>query len=163
MHADDIDRQLVEALRDRGLTVATAESLTAGLVSARIADVSGASEVLRGGVITYATETKSTLLGLDRSLLEHVVSREVAEAMASAACTILGATVGVATTGVAGPALLDGQPPGTAWIAVSTSKGCRSRLLHVPGDRSEVRAAVAEAALALALSVITGPGEQTGE
>lgn len=163
MGGSGIGERLVEALREDGLTVAAAESLTAGLVTARIADVPGASDVLRGGVTTYATDAKASLLGLDPSLLDHVVSQEVAEAMARAVRSLLGADVGIATTGVAGPAPLDGQPPGTAWISVSMADRSRSQLLRAEGGRSSVRAAVAEAALQLALAVITDTGESMGE
>ena len=145
---------LVSALRARGLTIAAAESLTAGLVAARIADVPGASAVLRGGVVTYATDTKAEVLGVDPGLLAHVVSREVAESMAKRARVLFSADVAVATTGVAGPEALDGQPPGTAWVAVATEGGTRAELLHERGDRRAVRAAVTDAALGLLLAVL---------
>lgn len=145
---------LVQLLRERSLTVAAAESLTAGLVTARIADVPGASAVLRGGVTTYATETKGSVLGLDAALLDHVVSRMVAESMADRARVVFGADLGIATTGVAGPDPLDGQPPGTVWIAVATRDGIRSELLHLSGSRAAIRSQAADAAIALGLDVV---------
>ena len=156
--------RLVAAAIERGLTIATAESLTAGLVSAAIAEVPGASETLHGGVVCYATEAKHELLGLPTSLLEHVVSREVAEAMAIAVAERLHADVGLATTGVAGPDWLDGQPPGTVWIAVAErSRGrVEARLLSLDGDRAEVRSGVVAAVLGLAQAVIEGTGPATG-
>lgn len=150
-------RALVNELRRRSLTIAAAESLTAGLVTARIAEVPGASEVLRGGVTTYATDTKADVLGVAPELLAHVVSQAVAEAMARRVRVLFGSDIGVATTGVAGPADLDGQPAGTAWIAVATAGGVSARLLRVEGDRGTVRARVADAALALALAEVTLP------
>lgn len=145
---------LVAELRSRSRTVAAAESLTAGLVTARIADVPGASAVLRGGVTTYATETKATVLGVDAGLLDHVVSRAVAEAMAERVRTLLQADLGIATTGVAGPEPLDGQAPGTAWVAVAGPDGVRALLVHHAGDRAAVRSAVADDAIALALAAV---------
>ena len=145
---------LVDALRSRGLTVATAESLTAGMVSARIADVPGASDVLRGGVTTYATDSKASVLGIDAGLLHHVVSEAVASAMANQVRRLFAASVGVATTGVAGPDPLDEQLAGSAWIAVATAEGVVSRYLEWPGDRAAVRNGVTGAAIALVLEVI---------
>lgn len=151
---------LVARCGELGVTVATAESLTAGLVATRIADVPGASAVLRGGVVAYATDVKHDVLGVDASLLGHVVSEEVARAMAQRACAVLGAGLGIGTTGVAGPDSLDGQPPGTAWIAVHLAHGRAgetvARLLEVPGDRAAVRDSVARAAADLALAVLGG-------
>ena len=94
---------LIADCRALGLTIATAESLTAGLVSSTLADVPGASAVLRGGAVTYATDTKHSVLGIDVELLTHVVSEPVVQAMAKAACALLQADLGLATTGVAGP------------------------------------------------------------
>lgn len=145
--------EVIAAARAQGCTIATAESLTAGLVSAMLADVPGASTVLRGGVVAYATDIKGTVLGLDAALLAHVVSEPVAAAMAQAACRVLGADLGLATTGVAGPDPLDGQPAGTVWIAVHDAREgvTRTELLQLEGDRAQVRAAAAHAVLGLLL------------
>lgn len=153
----DVAGRLVAACRERGLRLATAESLTAGLVASRIADVPGASDVLRGGVVAYATDVKHRVLGIDESLLGHVVSEAVAVALAEAARDVAAADVGIGTTGAAGPDPLDGAPPGTAWIAVSVAGAPTvSRLLRLAGDRAAVRAGTAEAALALALAAVEG-------
>lgn len=149
--------RLVAECRGRGLTIATAESLTAGLVAARLADVSGASAVLRGGIVAYATELKHRLLGLDEALLEHVVSEAVAVALAERVRTVMGADIGIGTTGAAGPEPLDGAPPGTVWIAVSVAgTPVASRLLQLSGDRTAVRTGTVEAALTLALAAVEG-------
>jgi len=135
-------RSVIDACRVRGITLATAESLTAGLVASTLADVPGCSAVLRGGVVAYATDVKQEVLGIPGGLLDHVVSEEVAIGMASAAAGLFRATIGLATTGVAGPAELDGQPPGTVWIAVHDTRGAgrsTSRLLHLQGDRAGIR------------------------
>lgn len=152
---------LVARCREERRTIATAESLTAGLVAARIADVPGASVVLRGGVIAYDTAVKRDVLGLPPALLEHVVSEGVARAMAERACAVVGASLGLATTGVAGPDPLDDQPPGTVWVAVWTQGVSEpgeslARLLHLPGDRSQVRAAAAQSVAELALTLLGG-------
>ncbi|WP_092864863.1 CinA family protein [Quadrisphaera sp. DSM 44207] len=151
------------ALRAAGLTVAVAESLTAGLVSARLADVPGASAVLRGGVVAYATDVKAGVLGVDAALLaEHgPVHEQVALAMARGARDLLGADLGVATTGVAGPRPQGGQPVGTVHVAVAGAGAggrpvLRAERLALPGDRAAVRAAAAAAALRL-LAAATAP------
>lgn len=156
---------LIATCRALGLTVATAESLTAGLVSSMLAEVPGASAVLRGGVVTYATDTKHSVLGLDLQLLEHVVSEAVAQQMAQSACRLLGADLGMATTGVAGPQSLDGQPAGTVWIAVHdarTGQG-RTRLLSLSGDRGYVRQTSAQAVVALLLEHLAQIDEEGRE
>lgn len=152
----DVAGALVAACRARGFTIATGESLTAGLVAARIADVPGASAVLRGGIVAYATDVKAAVLGVDPTLLGAVVSEPVALALADRARVVIGADLGIGTTGVAGPDPLDGEHPGTVWIAVSGA-GARpsARLLRLDGDRAQVRAGTVEAALALALATLT--------
>lgn len=151
---------VVRACMAQQLTVATAESLTAGLIAATLADVPGCSSVLRGGVVSYASDVKADVLGVDRGLLDHVVSEPVAAAMAVAAARLMGADLGVAATGVAGPDQLDHQPPGTVWIAVHDARPGRtmSRLLHLPGSRAEVRHGAVDAALAMLLEAIGQPG-----
>lgn len=144
--------RVVQACRRTKVTLATAESVTAGLVAATLAGVPGCSHVLRGGVIAYATQVKASVLGLPAGALEHVVSEDVARLMAQSAANMLEATIGVATTGVAGPDWLDDQPPGTAWVAVhhrEDSRRTATRLLQATGDREEVRAAVVRACLEL--------------
>jgi nicotinamide-nucleotide amidase len=144
--------EFVALCRSRGLTVGTAESLTAGLVASKLAEVPGASAVLRGGVVAYATEIKHSVLGLSESILDHVVSETVATQMAISATRVLGADVGLATTGVAGPDPLDGQPPGSFWLAVhhAPSHTTVTKYLQVAGDRGRVRDLAATAVIALA-------------
>ena len=113
--------QIVHLLTQRGETVAVAESLTGGLVAATLISVPGASAVVRGGVVAYMTDLKASLLDVDPELLarEGAVHPDVAAAMAHGVADRLGATYGVATTGVAGPDPQDGHPVGEVWIAVS--------------------------------------------
>lgn len=117
----DLATDVVRLATSSGTTVAVAESLTAGMLCARIADVPGASVVLRGGVVAYAPDLKTGLLGVDPTLLADrgPVDPDVALAMASGVRGRLGADVGVATTGVAGPGPQDGVAAGTVYVAVS--------------------------------------------
>ncbi len=116
---------LVRALRERGQTVAVAESLTGGLVAAALTSIPGVSAVLRGGVVVYATDTKASVLGVDTDLLarEGAVHPLVAEQMAAGVARLMGATWGVATTGVAGPDPQDGHAVGEVYVAVSGPDG----------------------------------------
>lgn len=140
-----------------GTTVAVAESLTAGLVCARLADVPGASAVLRGGVVAYATDLKASLLDVDPDLLDArgAVDQDVALAMAAGVRHRLGADVGVATTGAAGPDPADGAPPGTVYVAVVTAAAARVERLHLAGGRRDVRAGTTDAAIVLLLELLS--------
>ena len=142
---------IVDALRGTGQTVATAESLTGGLLCATMVDVPGASDVLRGGVVAYLPETKSDVLGVDPGLLERVgtVHPDVAAAMAEGVVRLMGSTWGVATTGVAGPDPSEGKPVGTVHVAVAGPGGVATRDLSLSGDRSLVREQTVDAALSL--------------
>jgi nicotinamide-nucleotide amidase len=151
--ARDLAEQVLARLRSRGHTVAVAESLTGGLVAAALTDVPGASASFRGGVVTYATELKAALLGVDPDLLARhgAVYAPVAAAMAAGVRQRLGATYGVATTGVAGPEPSDGQPVGTVHIAVSAEDDTVVRTIALAGDRHEIRRLTVEHALGLLL------------
>lgn len=148
--------EAVRLLAAAGATVAVAESLTGGLVTAALTGVPGASVVVRGGVVAYATELKAVLLGVPAALLgQHgPVHPEVAAAMASGVRRRLGADYGVATTGVAGPGPADGRPQGTVFIAVDSATGPSGRGLRLPGDRSQVREATVHSALSLLVSAL---------
>lgn len=142
---------IVDALRGTGQTVATAESLTGGLLCATLVDVPGASDVLRGGVVAYLAETKSDVLGVDPDLIERVgtVHPDVAAAMAEGAIRVMGSTWGVATTGVAGPEPSEGKPIGTVHVAVAGPGAVQTRDLALHGDRRLVREQAVDAALSL--------------
>lgn len=147
---------LLVALVRRGWTIAVAESLTGGLVVSALVDVPGASAVVRGGVIAYATDVKAGVLGVDEQLLatKGAVDADVARQMAEGARRILGADVGVATTGVAGPEPQDGSPVGTVFIAVATPDGGTSSEFLFDGDRAAIRRQSVDAALALCVEWI---------
>lgn len=156
--------RLVAALTGAGLTLAVAESLTGGSVVEAVVAVPGASACLRGGVVAYATDLKADLLDVPRELLERVgaVDPDVAGAMAAGVRSRLGADVGVATTGVAGPGPQDGHPAGTFHVAVDGPAGAQVvSVAPAPGgdpSRAQVRASARDAALALALEVVGGLG-----
>ena len=151
--ARDLASQVLDLLRAGGQTVAVAESLTGGLVAAALTDVPGSSASFRGGVVAYATELKADLLGVDSMMLRRhgAVYPQVAAAMAQGVRARLGATYGVATTGVAGPDPSDGQPVGTAHIAVSVADDTVVRTIALTGDRNEIRRLTVEHALGLLL------------
>ena len=142
---------VLAALRARGATLATAESLTGGMLAAHLVDVPGASAVFRGGLVPYATDLKATLVGVDAGLLERLgpVAGEVAAALAEGARGRCGADWGIGTTGVAGPDPQDGKPAGTVYVGLAGPDGNAVRALHLDGDRAAIRAATVAAALAL--------------
>ncbi|MCO1576655.1 CinA family protein [Crossiella sp. SN42] len=157
--AEALARTLIGSLRARGQTVATAESLTAGLVSATLATVPGASAVLRGGLVVYATDLKHTLAGVDAGLLaEHgAVHPEVAGQLAVGARDRCAATWGLGLTGVAGPDPQDGVGPGTVHLGLAGPAGVTLRTITLAGERAEVRAGAVEAALELLQDALGGP------
>ncbi|TWP50222.1 CinA family protein [Lentzea tibetensis] len=154
---------VITALKARGETVATAESLTGGLVCAELTSVPGASAVVRGGLIVYATELKHELAGVDETLLdEHgAVHPEVARQLAEGARRTCGATWGLGLTGVAGPDPQDGVEPGTVHIAIAGPEVSCVRTITVRGNRHAVRSAAVENALLLLAEHLpmTGSGE----
>jgi nicotinamide-nucleotide amidase len=146
---------VVEELIAQGISIATGESLTAGLLAATLADVPGCSAVLRGGVVAYQPDVKATLLDVSPAALSHgIVSSEVAAAMARGAATALGADLGIATTGVAGPDPHGGEPVGSVWIATSFAGRVRARHLDIAGDREQIRRQTVVGALTLVDEVI---------
>jgi nicotinamide-nucleotide amidase len=134
-------REAIRLLISARQTVAAAESLTGGLVAAALTTVPGSSAVFRGGIVAYAAELKTDLLGVPAGLLARYgpVHAEVAAAMAAGVRQRLGAAYGLATTGVAGPGPADGQPAGTVFIAVLGPSGLVGCQLNLAGDRQRVR------------------------
>lgn len=148
--------RVIEAAVARGLTIATAESLTGGAVCAALVDVPGASAAVRGGVVSYHRDVKVALLGVDpeRLAIHGAVDPEVAAQMAAGARAATGADVAVATTGVAGPEPHDGQPVGTVWIGIATAGGATAVLHRFAGDRDRIRGAARDAALSALLDAV---------
>ncbi|CAM3691267.1 CinA family protein [Micrococcus flavus] len=175
-------RAVVARGTELGLTVATAESLTAGMVAAALADVPGASAVLQGGVVAYQNHVKADLLGVDAQLLaaRGAVDPEVARQMAAGARRALRADVGVATTGVAGPEPHQGRSVGTVMLGLAVAPALAPALralaapaelseddegaalgveLHLAGDRAAVRGGTVERAMTLLEALLAGvPG-----
>lgn len=153
-----IAQRVIEAAKRRGLHVATAESCTGGLIAATLTGVPGASEVVWGGIVSYANEVKRESLGVREETLAAfgAVSEQTACEMARGARAALGVDVAVAVTGIAGPGgAVEGKPVGTVWIAVSSASGERARLFHFDGDRDEVRRKTVDAALEAMLSEVS--------
>jgi nicotinamide-nucleotide amidase len=151
--AHELATEIIRLLTRAGDTVATAESLTGGLVAAALTDIPGSSNAFRGGVIAYATELKAQLLAVDVAMLKRhgPVYAPVAAAMAEGVRNRLGATIGVSTTGVAGPGPAGGQPAGTVHVAVSLAGDTVVRTMALPGNRDEVRTLTVERVLGLLL------------
>ncbi|MFD0631112.1 CinA family protein [Catenulispora yoronensis] len=146
---------MVQGATPLGRTLAVAESLTGGLVAAAITAVPGASAVFRGSVTAYATEAKASVLGVDPDLLARVgaVDPEVARQMAVGVRRLFGAELGLATTGVAGPAEQDGKPVGLVYIACAFGDFAPVAMeLRLDGDREQIRARTVVRTLSLALS-----------
>jgi nicotinamide-nucleotide amidase len=134
---DTMESVVLQMLRDRGLTLGLAESVTGGLVSGRLTNIAGASDVLRGAVVSYASEVKFDVLGVTNG---PVVSPEAAVEMAVGAQRVLGADVALSLTGVAGPAEQEGQRPGTLCIGVALPNGVTaSSVVQLPGARDQMR------------------------
>ena len=148
--------ELHRLLRERGATVATAESLTGGRLAGLLTSVPGASATYVGGLVTYATELKVSLLGVPREVVERdgVVSAACAEAMARGAVRATGATYALSTTGVAGPDLQEGQPAGTVFVGVAGPGFAEAHRFSLTGDREAVREATCSHAVALLLTVL---------
>jgi nicotinamide-nucleotide amidase len=150
-------QEIIETLGARGETIAVGESLTGGMLAAALTAVPGASAVFRGGMVAYATDLKATLLGVPAALLDRhgPVHPAVASAMAEGARLRMAATVGAATTGVAGPDPQDGQPVGTVHIAVSGGRGATTvRSLALSGDRQQIRRATVQRLLGLLIGML---------
>jgi len=134
---DTMESVVLSMLAARGWTLGVAESVTGGLVSGRLTAVPGASRVLRGSVVSYASDVKFDLLGVTRG---PVVSESAAVEMAEGVRRVVGADVGVALTGVAGPDEQDGQPVGTLWVGVSVpGRSAEAVHLRMPGQRDQMR------------------------
>jgi nicotinamide-nucleotide amidase len=145
-----------DLLQERGQTVATAESLTGGRVAALLTEAPGASDTYIGGAVTYATEAKVGVLGVDRGIVdEHgVVSAECARDMARGVRELMGSTYAVSTTGVAGPDDQEGKPPGTVFVGVAGPEGVRAVELELDGDRDAITKQTCEEALSALLDTI---------
>ncbi len=150
------EEELVALLSARGLTFATAESCTGGLIPKKITDVAGCSSVYLGGVVSYANSVKQNVLGVSGEVLEGVgpYSRETAEQMALGVRALTGADAAVATTGIAGPGGTADKPAGLVYIAASYRDKTVVTENHFDGTRAEVREKAANKALEMAIEII---------
>ena len=142
---------VLAAARSAGLTLATAESLTAGMLCAELGAVPGASAVLQGGVIAYQNRIKHSVLGVPADLLAEAgsVDGRVAGHMAAGVRRVLDADIGVSTTGAAGPEAHDGKPVGTVFIGIAAAGGTTVKEFRFSGDREAIRAATCNEALVM--------------
>lgn len=147
-----LERAVYELLRERGLTLCTAESCTGGRLSARMINVPGVSEVFQSGYVTYSDQAKEKILGVSGRLLEEygAVSEQTAEAMALGAAAAAGADVAAAVTGIAGPGGGTAEKPvGLVYIACSVRGRVRTERYHFQGDREKIRETAVSSALIL--------------
>ena len=154
-----VETRIGPLLLERGLKLAVAESCTGGLIGYRITSVPGSSDYFLGGIIAYANEVKTRLLGVSINTLDvsGAVSRETVLEMVSGVRRALAADVAVSVSGIAGPAGgTPSKPVGTVWVGLAAQQGAWARLFHFPGNRSYNQAAAAEAALALLLDYLQG-------
>lgn len=156
MDKNTIER-MVEVLKARAISIATAESCTGGLLGKSITDVSGSSAVYPGGVISYCNRVKHEILGVEQQLLDTLgpVSEPVARQMAEGVRRVIGADYGVSVTGIAGPNSDEtGRPVGLVYIGASDGVTTLVRECRFDGDRAAVRAQAAEAAAELVLKLL---------
>lgn len=147
---EGLAHEVIRLLMKKKLTLATAESITGGGLSAALTDVAGASEVFLGGIVSYSDGAKKKFLGvLQRTLTkESAVSESVVRTMAESARVQFATDFAIATTGVAGPGKAYGQKAGTVWIAIASRSETIAVALEIAGDRATVRHATIESALA---------------
>lgn len=157
-----VDEQVADLLLERGLTIATAESCTGGLLGGRLTERAGSSGYVAGGLVVYSNAAKSALAGVDEGLIERAgaVSPEVAEALARGARSALAADVGVGITGIAGPGGgTEEKPVGTVCFSVAFGEGEHlTRTVHLPGPRFDVRDRSTTVALHLVRRALLGLG-----
>ena len=133
---ETMESVILQLLRERGMTLAVAESVTGGMVGARLTSVPGSSDVLRGCIVAYASDVKFSLLDVPEG---PVVTPDTARAMADGVRKTLKADVGISTTGVAGPAEQEGQAAGTVHLGIAFGDHIEAQMTHLPGDRHRVR------------------------
>ena len=155
---EELNNRLMDLLKRRGITLATAESLTGGMIASELCAVSGASEVFLEGVVSYTNQSKIRRLGVKQTtLVEYTaVSAAVAEEMAIGVRQCLDTDIGLSSTGVAGPDAFDsdGNPRGLYYIGISYGEKTCIREFRVEGERNEIRKKATESALAFLLEML---------
>lgn len=152
----DLLENFGQMLRERGLTVAVAESLTGGAIGSQLTAAGGSSDFFKGGIVSYWTEAKRDVLGVDESILlgPGAVSEEAARAMAEAAAMKFASDVGLSATGVAGPSEQEGNPVGTIWVGATFGGKTEARHVRGYGDRDNIRQIAVTAAIDLGRRLI---------
>lgn len=147
-------------MRERGVSVAVAESLTGGLIGAALSRVKGSSDFFLGGLVVYAHEMKEKVAGVDHAILEGpgAVSAECAAALAEAACSQFGSDLGISATGVAGPSAQEGKPVGTVFVGACYAGVTETRQIKGYGDRENIRNSSVTAALDLGRRLVLSDG-----
>lgn len=157
--------ELVQAAKEAGVTVGFAESLTGGMISSSVVNISGASAAFKGAVVSYTNEVKENVLGVPAEIIDkyNEVSEECAKAMAEGGAKVLGADLVISVTGIAGPTgELPGKPVGTVYMGycfrnpVSSDTVAGARRLNFSGDRNTIRTDTVFAALDFAVKLIQG-------
>ena len=158
MELHHVAARAVALLKDKGLTVATAESCTGGMIAAAITDVAGASRVFGTGVVSYCNNCKMKLLGVSAATLEAegAVSAATAAQMAQGVRRAADAAIGVSVTGEAGPIAAENHPVGTVFIGLSDEQGTVTEEHHFAGDRAAIRRQAAVAVLSLLIRRLEG-------
>ncbi len=153
----DLERKVGELLKSKNFTVATAESCTGGLLASRLTDVSGSSAYVKGGVVSYCNEIKHNVLHVESATLDEfgAVSRQTAEQMATNVRTIFDATIGLSTTGVAGPSPSEGKPVGLVYVAAVGENFSEVVECHFSGTRTDIKAQAVAEALKLLIEYLT--------
>lgn len=157
MTLHDAEEKLSELLKAKHLTISSAESCTGGMIAHTLTLRSGSSEYFKGAVVSYCNEVKMNVLGVNKATIDRytVVSREVAEEMATGVKSLMATDVSVSTTGIAGPSgAMDGKPVGTVCICAASKERCVSRCILFSGDRASVIAQASEMAMLMACEVI---------
>jgi len=155
-----IAQEVILKARECGFTIATAESLTGGLITGALTSVSGSSAVVCGGVVSYTNDVKRDVLSVDESTLsaDGAVSEQTVLQMAAHARELMGSTFAISVSGIAGP-LSDesGTPVGTVWMGLASSEGSSASVFHFEGDRDQIRMQTVEAALRTLLTEMNKP------
>ncbi|GMB08386.1 nicotinamide-nucleotide amidase [Thermolongibacillus altinsuensis] len=140
-NGDTLFSKTLEKLKEKGKTIAIAESLTGGLFAEQLTAISGASAVVKGGVICYTNEIKENVLGVPKEILqtEGAVSKRCAQLLAENVRKLCRAHIGISFTGVAGPSELEGKPVGTVWIGIATEEETKTFPLTLAGNRDMIR------------------------
>ena len=154
---ESLEHVVYRILSERNMTISVAESVTGGMISDRLVNVSGVSSVFAGGVVAYASGSKIKVLGVSEKTIKEkgVISEECVSEMADGVRRLFGTDIGIATTGVAGPSTVENQPIGTVWFGFSSKNSKRNWKRIYGGSRDDVRRAATNDALEAVINIIS--------